>query len=221
MAYKCVIFDFDGTLADTELQVFTLYNEMAEKYKFKKITREELEQIKELNFGEILNIVDIPLYRIPKMIREGQRRLKEEKHLIQAFKPHIKDFVTELTHETEVCGIITSNLKSTVNSFLRKYAIHNSFKFVISSALLSKEKKILKVAKKYKFDISEILYIGDETRDIEACHRAGVDVVAVDWGYNSLAALKRCNPTYTVSSLEDILEIVRRKNETEGVTGTI
>lgn len=41
MAYKCVVFDFDGTLADTEEKTFNIYNDMAEKYKYRKITKEE------------------------------------------------------------------------------------------------------------------------------------------------------------------------------------
>ena len=39
MAYKCVVFDFDGTLADTEEKTFNIYNDMAEKYKYRKITK--------------------------------------------------------------------------------------------------------------------------------------------------------------------------------------
>ena len=45
MAYKCVVFDFDGTLADTEEKTFNIYNDMAEKYKYRKITKEELHDI--------------------------------------------------------------------------------------------------------------------------------------------------------------------------------
>ncbi|MGL6292604.1 HAD-IA family hydrolase [Eubacterium aggregans] len=213
MAYKCSIFDFDGTLADTEQQVFQLYNDMAEKYKYRKVTHEELQHIKELNIADIMEIVDIPFYRLPRVLREGQRRLREEKDSIKAFKPHLRDFMRALESETEIRGILTSNVKKTVNAFLRNYAIADYFDFVVCSSLLSKEKKIKKVAKKYRLELSEILYIGDETRDIEACHRAGVDVVAVDWGYNTLAALERCNPTYTASSLEEILEIVRSQDD--------
>ena len=46
MAYKCVVFDFDGTLADTEEKTFNIYNDMAEQYKYRKITKEELQHIK-------------------------------------------------------------------------------------------------------------------------------------------------------------------------------
>lgn len=212
MAYKCVIFDFDGTLADTEDQVFQLYNEMATKYKYRKITHEELQHIKEMNISEIMEIVDIPFYRLPRVLKEGQRRLRDDKDTIRAFKDHLDEFIMELAQYTEIRGILTSNVKKTVNAFLDNHKITQYFDFVVCSSLLSKEKKIKKVQKKFKLDTSEILYIGDETRDILSCHRAGVDVVAVDWGYNTKAALTKCKPTYEVNSLEEIMEIVRSKN---------
>jgi phosphoglycolate phosphatase len=212
MGYRCVIFDFDGTLADTEMQVFQLYNDMAEKYKYKPITHEDLQRLKEMNFMEILEIVDIPLFRLPRVIHEGQKRLREDKDSIVAFKEHLDDFMQDLAGETEIRGILTSNVKKTVSAFMKNYHIDHYFDFILCSNMLSKEKKIRKVRKKYKLDRSEVLYVGDETRDINACHLAGIDVVAVDWGYNTAEALAKCNPTYEVNTLEEILDIVRAKN---------
>ena len=37
MAYKCVCFDFDGTLADTEALMLKVYNEMARRYRLEAI----------------------------------------------------------------------------------------------------------------------------------------------------------------------------------------
>jgi len=73
MSYKCVCFDFDGTLADTEQKAFDIYNEMAEKYKYKKITHEELMKIKELTIPEIMEIIDIPFYKVPRVLRDGKK----------------------------------------------------------------------------------------------------------------------------------------------------
>jgi phosphoglycolate phosphatase len=39
-AIRCIIFDFDGTIADTEHFAFNISNELAERYNFRKITRE-------------------------------------------------------------------------------------------------------------------------------------------------------------------------------------
>ena len=211
MAYKCVVFDFDGTLADTEEKTFNIYNDMAEKYKYRKITKEELQHIKNLHIKEIMEIVDIPFYKLPRVLSEGQKRMRATMEDIRAFYPEIKTFMDDLTQITEYRGILTSNIEKTVQSFLRHYRLEEDIDFIMCSALLSKEKKIKKVLKKYDLKKEELLYVGDETRDIESCHRAGVDVVAVKWGYNTPKALERCNPTYMVDHTTDILTIVRNK----------
>ena len=77
---------------------------------------------------------------------------------------------------------------------------------------MSKAKKIKKVLRKHDIKPSEMLYIGDEVRDIEACHKVGVDVIAVKWGYNTPAALEKCKPTFMIESIWDVLEIVKTKN---------
>ncbi|MEF9919297.1 MAG: HAD hydrolase-like protein [Eubacterium sp.] len=213
MAYKCVVFDFDGTLADTEEKAFNIYNQMAKKYKYRTVTKEELQHIKNLHIKEIMEIVDIPFYRLPRMLSEGQKRMHEEMDSICAFNPEIKSFVDELCQITTHRGILTSNVEKTVNSFLTNYKIEEEFDFILCSALLSKQRKIKKVLKKYNLKQEELLYVGDETRDIESCHKAGVDVAAVRWGYNTPLALERCKPTYMVDSIWDIITIVKDKAE--------
>ena len=67
MSYKCIVFDFDGTLADTEKKAFTIYNQLAEKYQYSPVTMEELQHIKNLHIKEILEVVDIPFLRLPRV----------------------------------------------------------------------------------------------------------------------------------------------------------
>ena len=80
MAYKCVVFDFDGTLADTEEKTFNIYNDMAEKYKYRKITKEELQHIKNLHIKEIMEIVDIPFYKLPRVLSAEENAGNHGRH---------------------------------------------------------------------------------------------------------------------------------------------
>ena len=52
-----------------------------------------------------------------------------------------------------------------------------------------------------------MLYIGDETRDIRASQKAGINVAAATWGFNSLDALRSQNPTYLLDHPSDLLKV--------------
>lgn len=208
MNYKCVVFDFDGTLADTEAIVFDIYNKMASKYHYSPINREQLGHIKEMHIQEIFSLIEIPWHKLPRVIRDGQKQLHRETENIYAFDPDIHRFMVTLRQHVPHAGILTSNINATVRHFLTRYQLDDLIDFVFCSSLLSKERKIRKVLKKYHLKKEELLYVGDETRDIEACHRAGVDVAAVSWGYNTSAALDRCHPTYTIQTLNDLITIL-------------
>jgi phosphoglycolate phosphatase-like HAD superfamily hydrolase len=54
---------------------------------------------------------------------------------------------------------------------------------------------------------SEILYVGDETRDIEAAKESGLRMAAVTWGYNSAVALSALNPEHLLQSPLELLKI--------------
>lgn len=141
MAYKCVVFDFDGTLADTEEKAFNIYNELATKYKYSTVTMEELQHIKNLHVKEIKEIVDIPFYQFPRALRDGQKMMRKESNEIHAFAPDIHAFFTALRRETKHIGILTSNIKKTVSDFLITYDISHEIEFIMCSALMSKSKK--------------------------------------------------------------------------------
>ena len=55
-----------------------------------------------------------------------------------------------------------------------------------------------------------IVYVGDETRDIEACRAAGIPVIAVSWGLNTRALLFSLSPDQIVDSPEELPGSVRR-----------
>ena len=51
------------------------------------------------------------------------------------------------------------------------------------------------------------LYIGDETRDIEAARNNDLISIAVTWGYNTEQVLQDYSPTYVVHEPNDLLSI--------------
>ena len=49
------------------------------------------------------------------------------------------------------------------------------------------------------------MMIGDEVRDVDAAHKAGIDSMAVSWGFNSIELLESSAPTHLVHSPEELI----------------
>ncbi|HEU4679284.1 MAG TPA: HAD hydrolase-like protein, partial [Terrimicrobiaceae bacterium] len=55
---------------------------------------------------------------------------------------------------------------------------------------------------------AEILFVGDETRDIEACQKVGVRIVAVTWGYNSRRSLVAMKPDFIFDDPKELVALM-------------
>ena len=64
---------------------------------------------------------------------------------------------------------------------------------------------LLKAALKYNIDLNKSFMVGDRWRDIEAGQNAGCKTFFIDYQYNEK---KPQNPTYTVASLTDAVNII-------------
>jgi hypothetical protein len=61
---------------------------------------------------------------------------------------------------------------------------------------------------RYKLNPSEIIYVGDEDRDIIACQKVKIKNMAVCWGYNAENRLRAVAPDFIVNSPVEILNIL-------------
>lgn len=111
-----VIFDFDGTIADTFLFYFDLLNELADKFNFKKINPEKIDYYRNLNLHEIIEKFEIPRFRLPFFVFEARKLLNKSIGQINPIKG-IKDTIASLKANDIFLGIITSNSVKNVNFF--------------------------------------------------------------------------------------------------------
>jgi phosphoglycolate phosphatase-like HAD superfamily hydrolase len=86
------------------------------------------------------------------------------------------------------------------------------FSFIHSELnLFGKSGALDKMLKKYKLHKPDVLYVGDEVRDIEACKKVGVDIVSVTWGFNSREVLEKYQPNKLVGTPEELLQCIRKQ----------
>lgn len=211
MKYKYIFFDFDGTLADTEEVNFVIYQKLAEKYNLRSITLDELGHLKKMSAKELMDYVELKKRYLPFLLKRGKKLLNQDIVNVNLCKPDILEVVSEIKNMGIKVAIITTNSKTNVNLFLKKHNA-NFFDFVTSSSMFGKEVKMKKIMRKEKLENTEVLYVGDEIRDIHSAHRAGVDVVSVGWGYNTVESLRKNKPTYLILEPTELIEICKKNN---------
>ncbi len=205
MAYRTIIFDFDGTLADTLEESRRIFNEMATDYGLRQVSEEELPGLRHFSLKELLTHLGIPKRRVPGLIARGTTLMRGNITKL----PLIPGIVAPLTALRERCdsfGVLTSNAPTNVDLFLRSHGLRELFNFISStSKLTGKAKHLRAIRKTFSLKAEEMLYVGDEIRDIKASKKAGIAVAAVTWGFNSPESLAAESPEHLLHHPEEFL----------------
>ena len=203
-----LIFDFDGTLVDSFRTAIEKLNLLADEFKFRKISSDEINGLRDLTSRELVKYLEIPLYKIPRVLRHARKHMYNEMQTLSPFT-NLPEILQKL-HDMKIpLGILTSNSSKNVTRWLERNRMECFFNFVhIESSYFGKKRILRKILKTYKMDKSQTFYIGDETRDIEAAKESGICSVAVTWGFNSEKILTQYQPHYIVRRPEDILAIL-------------
>jgi phosphoglycolate phosphatase len=205
---KVVIFDFDGTLADTLNTLVKITNSLAPEFGYPTVTQQQLKELQKLNSWQILKLSKISFHKLPCLLQRVKDELQENMTEIDLF-PDIKDVVLALKNHGNLLGIITSNSRQTVKYLIEKNHLVSTFDFIYAEAsIFGKHKLIKKVIKQEKLQPETIIYIGDEVRDIDAARQAGIKIIAVTWGFNSQATLAAHQPDFIVEKPLDLPAII-------------
>ena len=204
---KVIIFDFDGTLADTIDILLSITNRLSAEFGFKSATKEELAQLSNLNSWQILQYSGISIFKFPLLIRRLKAELHSELPHIQLF-PGIKEVLLELKKRGFQLGIITSNSRENVLGALEKNGLQDTFTFIYSGSTFGKHKVINKWLRIENIHTEKVVYVGDEIRDIDAARKTGIKVIAVGWGFNSPQALAAQNPDFLIEHPQELIEIM-------------
>jgi len=209
-----IIFDFDGTIADSFDTILAVTNRLAVEFGYDPASPEEIKNLQNLSSREILKQSRIPMYKLPHLLRRLKREMEQEIDHIQPF-PGILEALRELQRQDYTLGILTSNTEENVSFFLERYQALNLFLFVQSSVtLFGKSRCINQLLRSYSLAQQSVIYVGDETRDIEAARRSKIKVLSVGWGFNSVQALTEAQPDYLIREPGELLGAIAQLSRT-------
>lgn len=205
--YRLVIFDFDGTLADSAAWFFAVINDVARRYRFRETTPEEREALRSMSTREILRALEISSWKLPFVARHMRRRVSRHIEEIPAF-PWVDALFERLTSEGVVIAIVSSNTEPNIVKVLGAATAGRVRAFGGGASLFGKAKKFERMVKRLGFAPQDVVSVGDEVRDIQAARQVGMGTIAVSWGLASERALRAARPDAVVSSVEELAALL-------------
>jgi phosphoglycolate phosphatase len=204
MPIKLIMFDLDGTLADTSQDITNALNYAVEPFALKKLTvRDTIKMV-----GEGITRL------IEKVCGENQGDLREV--VIQRFLDYYSNHLTDhsvlypnvtktLEKLHEYRKVVISNKRENLSrELLEKLQLLQYFELIIGSDTTPEKKPsampLIHAIEKYNVIPEEAVMVGDSKFDVEAGKRAGVKTIAVAYGYGEKTDLFEAD--YVIDSID-------------------
>ena len=200
-----LIFDFDGTIADTLEAIVRITNRLAPEYGYSPTTPAKLKYYQSLSTQEMLKQSEIPLFRLPILLRRDRREMGVELDSV-SLDAELEPTLRELVARGHQLMIMSSNSSTNIHRFLRRHKIDDVFSSVKGGVgLLSKARVLKRIVQRDGIDFSQVIYVGDETRDVDASTQVGILVAAVSWGFSSREALAAQGPDFLLDHPQQLV----------------
>jgi phosphoglycolate phosphatase len=207
MKYRIVVFDFDGTLADTFPWFARTINGVADKYGFRRVRPEEVEEFRGLGGRELLHRLEVPLWKVPLIAVHLQKLMTEEANSFRLF-PGTDHLLERLAAHGVNVAILTSNTEANVRLVMGDGLVELVGQLDCRATLFGKGARLRHLLKRAKIAPESALFVGDELRDAEAAAGEQVDFAGVAWGFARREVLAMAANRGICDSWADLARIV-------------
>lgn len=217
--FKAVIFDLDGTLADTIDDIGYSINQMLELHGFPKLTRKE--HLANINNGAF----QLVRRSLPENYRENEDFIRsclaEYEHFYDAHHmcetvayDGISDVLTILSKSEVKLAVLSNKQDGYVKDIIS--TLFPSIKFGAVYGMLDLPAKpdpssALKIANELKVLPSEVAFVGDSHVDMMTAKNAGMYPIGVSWGYRDEQLLKENGACLICHNARELSEFIQAK----------
>lgn len=203
MKYRLVIFDSDGTLADTLPWMGSIFNELATEYGFRRVEHYEEQRFRNLEGRALLRELGLPLWKLPQVAAALRRRMAAANVTLRPF-PQVPAMLQRLAQSGTTLAVVSSNSAANVQRILGPDNVGWITHFLCGASMFGKAAKLRRALRITSVPPDAALYIGDEIRDAQAARAANIPFGAVAWGQHDEPTLRSQRPAEFFHSVEDI-----------------
>lgn len=211
---ETVIFDLDGTLIDSRVDIVSGINHMLGRLGMQKKSFEEITGL--IGFG-VERIVRDALGRSGRdKVKRGLGIFKRyySRHLFDntILYPAVRDTLKYIRAKRKRIALLTNRPKASTLAILKYFGISAYFDLVKGGddqfCMKPGPCPVLNVIKTLGSESSSALMVGDSYIDIEAGKRAGILTCGATYGIGKLSDIKRVRPNYMINGIVEIKKIV-------------
>jgi phosphoglycolate phosphatase len=208
--YRYFIFDFDGTVANSGAIVNRILRELVADTKVSMPSARDYKHREELPLLQRIRLF-LFIRRIGGTFRD---RYAQNLSHIPPFAGMLELLVA--MHDAGYPLVfITSNTEENIRRFFHIHDFEPPVQVLSAKGLFGKHNAIRAFLRRYRCSRGDVLYIGDEIRDIKACRKAGIDIAFVRWGLDGGEDVSAYRPKFIVKSPTKLRELLLKTGYTE------
>ncbi len=201
--YRLVIFDFDGTLADSLPWFRSVFAQVARRFRLPELPPEEFEAMRSLSGREVMKRLKVPAWKLPGMVRH-MRAMKLAAASSTPLFPGARRLLADLREAGVMVAVVSSDSEASVRAVLGPQTAALVEHFDCGAAAFGKASKFRRMLRRVGVRQGEALSVGDEVRDMEAARLAGIAFGAVAWGYTYPQALADKSPDHMFATFAEM-----------------
>jgi len=200
--YRLVLFDFDGTLADSFPFFIEIFNDVAGPMGIRRLEPADVERSRSLGPREVMRELGVSWWKLPVLARRMRRRMASDTARVRLFTG-VPEMLQRLSDGGLTLGVVTSNAEDNVRAILGPSAeLIRHWK--CEASMFGKAARFRALLSETRLAPRDVVSVGDEVRDAEAARRAGIDFAAATWGYAARDALVAARPALLFEGVEEI-----------------
>ena len=201
MSYDLIIFDLDGTLADSFAFFVGVHNQLADRHGFRRIAPAEIDTLRGCSAREVMRHVGLPHWKLPWVARSFARMMRAADIPLFA---GVGPMLQHLQRSGTALALVSSNAADNCRRILGDAHWQRLVHVECGASIFGKRRHIARILRATGVDPARAIYVGDQITDAEAARATGVAFGAVAWGYATRASLERLQPAHLLDAIEDL-----------------
>ena len=210
---KCVIFDMDGTLTQTNQLIYDSFNDIARRYVGHTFSVPEITAMfGPPEEGALVRIVGKE--NLDRAMEEYLHFYRTHHSRLARIYPGIVDVLRFLKERRCVIALFTGKGRSTTGITLEEFDLTSYFDMVVTGNDVVNHKPagegIQKVLDAFSLSPKETLMVGDSVSDVKAAREAGVRIASVLWDSYGKEKVLQMGSDEVFHSMEEFSSWLRR-----------